>query len=396
MEYVGNNVTSKLLLNQQLLFSVPSQVSGAKLSESIQNIRDLGLFESVVSELEAVESGFRLKVTIDEKFYVIPLPRLGLNSDGETSYGASLEWDNIAGLNQRIKLVWERRQLQDESLGEREIFRFNYEYPRIAGSLWNGGFFTDNSRVPVEETPEEGGRNYISKTHRHGVSLGRQLSARGQTKGWFIDSSLFYLQDDNEPRAQVPELEGGSTWAVSFGGRYEDRHLYTYTEEGVQFNVGLEISLPVANPDFSYNRFIASWRYVAPGFKKTQHHSVIYRAGLGVFNGGIPEQVGFTNSSSNLRGLKKGEVEGNTLVYGSLEYLLPVSTKYPSWRYGMFLDMAVFADDYTNICLCETQYSVGAVLVWRPRKLVKVELRGEYGYNINNSSSRPGGGLDRF
>lgn len=368
------------------------------LAESVQNIRDLGLFETVESRLEAIDGSqsYQLHISLKEKFYLIPLPRLGLNSDGETSYGASLEWDNIAGLNQRVKFVWERRQLQDESLGEREVFRLNYDYPRIRGSLWNGGFFTNNTRVPVEETPEDGGRTYVSKTQRHGISLGRQLSPNGQTKGWFIEGSAFYLFDDNEPRTSVPELAGGSTWAMSFGARYENRQLFTYTEQGVQFEIGLELSLPIANPDFAYNRLAGEWRYVTPGLAGKDHHSVIYRAGFGIFNGGIPEQTGFSNRSGNLRGLKKGEIEGNALVFGSVEYLLPVHRKTPSLRYGLFLDVAVFGRDYTEACACDLQYSVGAVLVWRPRKLVKVELRGEYGYNINQKSSRPGGGLTRF
>ena len=394
VEYLGNKVTRERLLNQQLLFAAPATVTGQQLADSVQNIRDLGLFESTTPVLIASAEGYRLQITVDEKFYIIPLPRLGLNSDGETSYGASLEWDNIAGLNQRVKLVWERKQLQDATLGEREIFRLNYDYPRVAGSLWNAGFFTNNSRVPVEETPAEGGRSYISETQKHGISLGRQLSEQGQTKGWFINTELFYLLEDNQPHSTVPELAGGSTWVVGFGAEYRDRHLYSYSEEGVTYGFSGEISLPLNNADFSYNRVDWNWRRVMAG--AGTHHSFIYRFGGGIYNGGIPERVGFGNNSDSLRGLKKGDLEGNGLLHASIEYLLPIHQNIPSWRYGAFVDVAWFAGDYTEFCACDGSYSVGLALVWRPRKLVKVELRGEAGYNLDGKSVRGGGGLTRY
>ncbi len=397
VHYVGNDVTRKRLLDQQLYFTAPAVVSGQVLADSVQGIRDLGLFESVVPSLEA-QAGetYVLTITLEEKFYIIPLPRLGLNSDGETSYGASIEWDNIAGLNQRAKFVWERRQLSDAELGEKEVLRFQYDYPRVAGSLWNLGFFTRRSRVPVEESPADGGRRYVEHDERHGINIGRQLSSVGQTKGWFVDGSLFYLLADNTPHSQVPELAGGSTWAASLGVNYQDRRLLTYSEEGLQYGLNVEISLPLGSPDFSYNRVSADWRLVTAGFKDGAHHSVIYRAGAGIFNGGIPEQLGFSNSSGNLRGLKKGELEGNALLYGSLEYLLPIHRKAPSWRYGAFIDWALFAESHTQLCACDSTYSVGVALVWRPKRLVKVELRGEYGYNVDTQSARAGGGLTRF
>lgn len=396
VEYVGNDTTRERLLNQQLYFTAPATVTGYTLAESVQSIRDLGLFESVVPELIAGEDGYLLRITVDEKFYIIPLPRIGLNSDGETSYGASIEWDNIAGLNQRAKFVWERRQLRDAELGEKEVLRLHYDYPRVAGSLWNAGFFTRRSRVPVEESLEDGGRKYVEEDERHGISIGRQLSKFGQTKGWFVSGSLFYLLKDNTPRSAVPELAGGTTWAMSIGANYQDRRLLTYTEEGVQYGFNFEVSLPVGSPDFSYNILSADWRLVTPGFKEGGHHSVIYRAGAGIFNGGINEQFGFSNSSGNLRGLKKGELEGNALLYGSVEYLLPIHRNVPTWRYGAFVDVALFADSHTQLCACNSTYSVGVALVWRPKKLVKVELRGEYGYNADTKTSRAGGGLSRF
>lgn len=396
MEYFGNKVTRKRLLNQQLLFSIPATITGAQLAESIQNIRDLGLFESTTANLvpSPDADGHVLQITLDEKFYIIPLPRIGLNSDGETSYGASLEWDNVAGLNQRIKFVWERKQLSDASLGEREIYRLNYDYPRVAGSLWNAGLFTHNSRVPVEETPAEGGRTYIAERQQHGVRVGRQLSERGQTKGWFVDTELFYLLEDNTPHSAVPELAGGSTWAVGFGANYRDRHLYSYSEEGITYGFSTELSLKLGSPDFSYNRVDWNWRRVKAG--AGAHHSFIYRFGGGFYNGGIPEYQAYGNNSNSLRGLRKGELEGNAVLFASAEYLLPIHPDIPAWRYGAFLDVAAFADGYTEFCMCNASYSVGLALVWRPRKLVKVELRGEAGYNLDAKSVRGGGGLTRY
>lgn len=396
VEYVGNKVSKSRLLNQQLYFSAPATVTGEQLAKSVQSIRDLGLFESVVPELVETEQGYVLRITIDEKFYIIPLPRLGLNSDGETSYGASLEWDNIGGYNQRLKFVWERKQLQDAKLGEREVLRLQYDYPRVAGTLWNGGFFTRNERVPVKEAPADGGREYLSENQRHGISVGRQLSKRGQTQGWFMDGQFFYLLEDNTPHSLVPELAGGSTWAIGLGANYQDRHLRTYTEEGVSYGISGEISVPIGSPDFSYNRISFDWRMVSSGFEAISHDSFIYRAGAGIYNGGIEGLFAFGNNSDNLRGLKKGELEGNAVLYASAEYLLPVHHSFPSWRYGGFVDVAMFADDYTNFCACDLTYSVGLALVWRPRKLVKVELRAEYGHNVDSKTSRAGGGLTRF
>jgi len=69
-----------------------------------QAIMDINLFKSVIIEEQIEKSGVILQVTVDEKFYILPLPTLSRSNGGDISYGAYIKWYNMFGMNYTFKL----------------------------------------------------------------------------------------------------------------------------------------------------------------------------------------------------------------------------------------------------------------------------------------------------
>jgi len=101
IRFLGNDTTRPEIMLQEMLVRVGEPVDPARIEQSRQAIMDLELFKSVKAELLAAPPGPVLQITVDEKIYFLPIPKLNRSDDG-VGYGAQLRFDNLAGLNQKL------------------------------------------------------------------------------------------------------------------------------------------------------------------------------------------------------------------------------------------------------------------------------------------------------
>ncbi|MCB1757785.1 MAG: hypothetical protein KDJ38_19860, partial [Gammaproteobacteria bacterium] len=134
--FTGNETTRESVFRQEMQIREGEPCSLESISESRQNIMDLGIFSSVSVSLTRYTGRLVLRFDVKEKHFVLPIPRLSRTSSGEIRLGGQLRMDNVAGLNHRLKLTSER-QAEDDGAGRKGFeHNFEYEIPRIQNTRY--------------------------------------------------------------------------------------------------------------------------------------------------------------------------------------------------------------------------------------------------------------------
>ena len=122
------------MLREELLIQEGDIFSVAKMIESRQSIKNLGLFKMVWVHAERGKQGAIVTFAVSEKWYILPLPTLSRNSDGDISFGGELTWENTFGLNHRFNFEIEQ---QNQADGDTEqSVSLDYRIPKIFGTRY--------------------------------------------------------------------------------------------------------------------------------------------------------------------------------------------------------------------------------------------------------------------
>lgn len=140
----GNAKTKEFVIRRELTFqegdSIPSAKIMAVLEKSRMNIFNTKLFNNVTVNIKNWEGdSLDIEIMVVERWYIIPLPIFKLadrnlnewwrdrgRSLNRIQYGATLQWDNFRGRNERIRITG--------SLGFYQILDVYYKMPRIFNS----------------------------------------------------------------------------------------------------------------------------------------------------------------------------------------------------------------------------------------------------------------------
>lgn len=394
--FAGNEVTKAILLERELSIAVGELLDVAALEESRQSIMDLGLFESVGTYVRPVPNapsdGVIVLFRVTEKYYVLPIPRFSVNSEGDARIGLRLRWDNFMGLNQTFKLTASRRQFNDELRDDEQGYDVEYDYPAIANSL-----FDLNVRADVAElslTDDVTLQNYVESTKRFELVLTRRIS-RGQSSGWRVGAGLLHDDLQISPAAATIQQAGKTVAAIAQLG-YRDVRFLLHSEQGFAMNYRLEASVPMAAIDYQYMRQTLALNWFLPGLDQRGHHNLIARVDLGLYNGGLAADEAFGFGSSDIRGFSRSDaLEGDAFWRASAEYLWPVFD-WSTVRAISFVDVGEIAADQTDVCLCRVKVGVGAGIRWRPKRLVGLEIDLGVAYAVNKNEFRLVFGSNRF
>ena len=147
IRFEGNKTTREIILREELFFETGDRFTVEDMILSRQSIQNLGLFKMVWARAEEGEDGVIVTFTVTEKWYILPIPNLSRNTDGDVSYGGELTWDNVLGLNQTAKLEVEQ---EDQADGETEqSLELEYGIPKIPGTVYGFGTAIERTRTLV-------------------------------------------------------------------------------------------------------------------------------------------------------------------------------------------------------------------------------------------------------
>jgi outer membrane protein assembly factor BamA len=367
-------------------------VDPTAVEQSRQQILDLSLFRSVGARVEDDGAGgARVVFTVDEKHFWVIFPRVGSNSQGDTTLGVHSRFNNLFGLNHTMGLNVDQRRYNNTDFGTSNEFFGRYLIPGIDGTRIDLGFTAFvGQRDRVERDPlGVQTATFDETTDEFSVVVTDWLGDRPVGYGWRIGGGLHSRQRDNA------ELSGTLVRdpfirqvGASFDLRYEDMHHYVWSDGGRTFGLRLELGVPGLSDQNYQIAELFGRRIWQLGDRP--HHNLYLDAGAARTYNIDSSYVSYGFGRPALRGVLKGVYEGDSYEYLRFGYLRPVFGN-PSLRFEAFIDagrqqLSGFPDPDAS------RIGIGVGLRWRIRSFVKLELAIGLVYSPDTGELRAWGG----
>ena len=387
IRFEGNAVTRPSILLQELTFKPGDRFDPAAVDASRQALMNLGLFSDVRTE-QVDRFGQRdITFIVTERYYILPLPRIDGDLDSESvSYGFDLRFDNLAGLNQRLKIDYNQRSYSDSDIETARLLSIDYRWPRLLGSRYDLSLqlATHQEQTSIRQEGRDLSGDYFYDSDRVAVGVSRWLNERGPRRGW-----RYHLGGALEQRT-YRWLEGaqdlaadGELLQLQAGVGYFDLREKRFWREGYAYGYDVAISHPSLGSDFDWQRHLLWWRDYRPLANGATLNS---RLQLGYASGHRYHIDNFTlGSSTSLRGYPSDYVTGDLLLLGNLEYLQQVG-RYPQLRGVLFVDSGNVWHD-AGALDASLLTAVGVGLRWRVQSFVDVQLRLDVAYGIGSGGN---------
>jgi outer membrane protein assembly factor BamA len=336
IRFEGNRITRPEVIRRELTLGPGAHADPAELERNRQAVMDLGLFRTVSIESAPQPDGsVALTVKMKEKRFLLPLPRIDTNSDGDLSYGAQLRWANVGGRNHRLNLTVEQGRYPDSSRREREReASLAYTAPFAVGDWALSGRLQSLERVtPLERLEDEEDEDNFQETYHRAEVLAIRDMTRGRPRhGWRIGGGLF-LEDQDTSGESAPTADGRSIAAVGVAS-YDDVRFHVYSETGRRFSARAELAHDGWGSDYGYRHLTA--RYFESRPWGDRDHQTWHLVGLiGQRSGGPSRRDEFSlGGSSRLRGYDSEYLLGDRVYYGSVEWLKPLRR---NWLRGVLM-----------------------------------------------------------
>jgi outer membrane protein assembly factor BamA len=391
IRFAGNQVTREAVMRQEIGLREGQPFSPEQVEKARQAVMNLGLFKSVQAEVLEEEGRHVLLLTVEERFYILPLPLLDYRPDfladesaTNYSYGGELRFDNLFGLNQRLKIRYKEKKYIDDVEPPVKELDVTYAYPRIIGTPYS---------LAVDVGREEKGINLyedelLSATtlqdKRTGrIFVSRWLNATAASEGWRagagVSAATYHYKDsfgisgysDN----QVVTLLG------QLGYYRVDR--FPYHRDGHEFSYAVQLAQPAWSSDLEYFRNTFAYRRFLPLPGVDANLNTQLKLGLG-FGDGDAYHLG---SSTSLRGYDGHTVDGNLLLQGNIEYHHHLSG-YRQLRGVVFVDAGNVWPEVSDIDSQRLYTSAGVGARWLVQSFVDLTLRLDYAYNMDSGETK--------
>ena len=387
IRFVGNKTTRPEIFLQEMQVKVGDPVDATLIQQSRQAIMDLGLFKSVWTEL--LQEGERtvLLITVKEKYYILPIPKLNRDADNKFTLGAQLRMDNLAGLNQRLRLTYEA-QKADSADSNSKTSLLEYSYPRLRGSPYGLDIYAARTRIPVENTDTGTFVSYATESSNAGVNLTRWLRRDFPGIGWRAGGGLIWQQQVQRVSADSPpNLAEGRGVAFTALVEYTHVHDYLYSRGGMVYGYSAVFGAPWLGSDSDYTQHQFYFRGYYPVFK-WPHSTFDVQLRLGLANKTLYGGKAYTlGGSSTLRGYPSGSFTGDAFVLANMEYLTPFNNYYPI-RGGVFVDIGNTYPTNDDLDFSGLKTSVGIGLRIKLKSFVKIDLRIDYAYAVDTGDTK--------
>jgi outer membrane protein assembly factor BamA len=384
IEFSGNAVTRERILRQEMLVTEGDPADPSLIERSRQAIMDLGLFTWVRARLVPQEQGSVLHITVKEKYYILPVPKLDRDDDGNFSLGAEVTMDNLAGLNQQLKLRYENEDADGLSGGKRTTYSLGYYYPRLYGSPYLLRGELSQARSPAEEVS---GTTLVSLYRREAwivaAQLSRWLALRGPSRGWQAGGGLVWRRNNYDyiSGAADPDYHDAQAVGATVLVQFLDTHDYLFSRSGIEYGYHGEYGTPVLGSDRQYSRHELFYRRFVL-LQGRAHENIDMQFRLGLSSGDMFDSDATAYSIGGfkaLRGFPSGSFAGNSYALFNIQYLRPLFG-YNPFRGVVFADIGNAYPSNNELHLGDVKWDVGVGLRLRLKAFVKIDLRVDAAY----------------
>jgi outer membrane protein assembly factor BamA len=379
----GNETTRPVTMLREMPIKVGDPADPRVIERSRQGVQDLGLFRSVQASEEPLDDGVRLVITVKEKFYVLPLPRGDVSSDGGYGWGAQLRWNNVWGLNHTFNPYFERRQPSEgdadpEKRGLQTRYLFRYNAPFVFDTKYSLGFGGMYLKTPYLEPI----RYDLTQT-LFNVDLSRKLSGGRGSQGWTGYSGLNWNEEVNAGIGAPPEL--GHALSGFAGAYYRDLHFNVYSDEGVTYGFSLQSASQDLSSDYNFTTWGANYaRYLNVGRAPHQNLNVLFEA-RARHDSDLDDYYAIGGNQS-LRGYEPETEKGDAYYRASVEYLRPVFRR--SIRALVVVDAARAFPEPADMEFDRVNVGVGVGLRMRIQAFVSFDLEIGVAWPVNGGGPR--------
>jgi outer membrane protein assembly factor BamA len=379
----GNEVTQPVTLLREMSLHVGQRASPREVERSRQGVQDLGLFRSVSADLEPVEGGVRLVITVKEKYYILPLPRGDVSSDGGYGWGAQLRWNNVWGLNHTFTPYFERRQPSEgdadpEKRGLQTRWQFRYHAPFVFDTKYSLGFGGMYLETPYLEPV----RYDLTET-TFSADLSRKLSGGHGSQGWTGYTGLAWNEEVNSGLSAPPEL--GHAVSAFVGAYYRDLRFNVYSDEGMVYNFSVQGATRDVASDYDFTAWsIGGSRYLYVGSTPHQNLNLHFEA-RGRHDNDL-DQFFAVGGNQSLRGFEPETEKGDAYYRASIEYLRPVFRR--SIRALVVVDAARAFAEPADMDFDRVNVGAGLGVRVRIQAFVAFDLEVGVAWPLNGGSPR--------
>lgn len=383
IEFEGNAVTRDRVLRQELLLHEGDEVNVEQIEASRQAIMNLGLFKSVTSRLEEDGEERRLIFSVEERYFLLPIPLLGARAKegnaaeglGSISYGIDLRYNNVMGLNHRLKLLYENEDFQDAGGDSKKETTLQYDIPRLIGTPYQLSLGAKNiQRVVTEYTGDVASGSYHQDEESGSFYISRWLNSASISAGWKLGAGMSSttLHYSNQSGSGLL-YHDNQTLALNTGISYEAVHEFAYHRQGEQYGYALSLGLPQLGSDNAFDQHSFFYRRYQPtNFADSNINTQVQL--------NLADGSGSTYSVGNaglLRGYANDYAVGNAMLLINLEYHHHL-TGYRQLRGVLFADFGNAWPSVSAIDLGDLPAGIGIGLRWRVQSFVNVTLRMDY------------------
>lgn len=384
--WVGNKRTIPRVMLQELQIAVGDTVDAEALIRGQRNVMDLGLFKSVNIEPIDIPGGTRLQVTVEERYYLLPLPRVDVNSDGDVSWGGQIRWNNVTGRNETIKLKFLVRERSDGESEPRWSLRYNY--PLVKGSDYGIEWGAAHDRSVFTDTGVEGLESerlaYDFLVTRSNFYLGPA------SKGLKAGIGLKW-EDDTIKGTGAPNSPGQST-SVLLLATYNGLSVGLHSDEGRQATASFEYGPKGIGSDYHFSLWSFDYSQVH-SIGKRANQSLGWRFKIGGYHAGPgPEFSEFSlGGGSSLRGFSRDQFQGDAFYQLSLEYLRPIFGR-EDLRFLAIFDIGGAYRDWESAELGDSHSNIGIGIRWRLKSFVETEFDIGVAFPLESGDAKVFGG----
>ena len=380
--FAGNDTTRPKVMLREMVIRPGDPADPALIERSRQAIQDLGLFRSVEVRQAPVEGGVELTFVVEEKWYILPIPRLDANSEGENAAGISVRWFNVAGRNHTLRGNWTRRDEEKINKGESTSYSLGYSIPFIYDTPYGFGVSAGHREGPITDF---GG--YTETVDGGGVALSRSFAKGPASQGWSGSVSLSWNRQ-NTIGATAPAPYGEAT-LMGLAASYKDLRYNLYSEDGVAYGAAVAGATEGIGSDYSFGSIRADFsRYLRVG--ATPHQNVNFFARFGSYHGGPTEYQTSAGAyglggASIMRAYPGDFVVGDFYYHFAGEYLRPIAA---DWLRGAIVLEAGNAFEDASNMNSRVYTSIGLGLRVRLTFLVNVEVEAGVAWPLDGGGQR--------
>jgi len=371
----GNGKTRDEVLLRELDFSDGMLVSAERIERGRKSIMALGLFTTVETDFFPTTTGHQLLISVQEKYFFLPMPIINRNGDGDWTYGGISQADNLFGLNQQLKVSFRRKDYRNGDIERENQLQVLYRAPAIDSNSLGLELKLHRERALLNEKRKDrvGRYNRLLTSGKFTISL--PFGSLESHRRWIISLGLQRQVYDHSL------LSGDSglfydTNAHTLIVRADKKIVELFLGGRTGYSLGHEIQRTTAagQTTAQYLFFFKSYQYLSV-LNKAQVHTQLR---IGICSGSVFGDPCFSlGGDTTIRGIQRGSIEGDIFVLSNTQLLIPLLQR-QFLRGVIFLDIGG-ATDHLNNNEAHKQVvaGVGGGVIWKLRRFVGTDLRIE-------------------